>query len=102
MGAGNGKNFVLASPVCTAAVAIVLAPLLSFGIERIYNDWLSGNPSWKNLFGPRLNFMHRVFIVFVLCIAVQIAMSLQLNYKLGENFLDTSMKFKCTVFYIII
>lgn len=86
----------------SAAVAIIIAPLLSFGIEFIYDDWLSGYPNWRNIFGERLNFMHRVFVVFVICLAVQIGMSLKFNHKEGENLLNESIQLKRTVSYLIV
>ena len=86
----------------SAAVAIIIAPLLSFGVEFIYDDWLSGYPYWRNIFGERLNFMHRVFVVFVICLAVQIGMSLKLNHKEGENFLNESIQLKRTVSYLVV
>ncbi len=86
----------------SAAVAIIIAPLLSFGVEFIYDDWLSGYPNWRNIFGERLNFMHRVFVVFVICLAVQIGMSLKFNHKVGENLLNESIQLKRTVLYLIV
>jgi SSS family solute:Na+ symporter len=86
----------------SAAVAIIIAPLLSFGVEFIYDDWLSGYPNWRNIFGERLNFMHRVFVVFVICLAVQIGMSLKFNHKEGENLLNESIQLKRTVLYFIV
>ena len=86
----------------SAAVAIIIAPLLSFGVEFIYDDWLSGYSNWRNIFGERLNFMHRVFVVFVICLAVQIGMSLKFNHKEGENLLNESIQLKRTVFYLIV
>ena len=86
----------------SAAVAIIIAPLLSFGVEWIYDEWLSGYPYWRNTLGAKLNFMHRVFVVFVLCLAIQIGMSLQLNYNTGEKFLQESIQFKSAVLYLIV
>lgn len=86
----------------SAAVAIIIAPLLSFGIEFIYDDWLSGYPNWRNIFGERLNFMHRVFVVFVICLTVQIGMSLKFNHKEGESLLNESIQLKRTVSYLIV
>jgi SSS family solute:Na+ symporter len=86
----------------SAAVAIIIAPLLSFGVEFIYDDWLSGYSNWRNIFGERLNFMHRVFVVFVICLAVQIGMSLKFNHKEGENLLNESIQLKRTVSYLIV
>jgi SSS family solute:Na+ symporter len=86
----------------SAAVAIIIAPLLSFGVEWIYDEWVSGYPYWRNTFGARLNFMHRVFVVFVLCLAVQIGMSLQLNYISGEKYLQESIQLKRAVLYLIV
>lgn len=86
----------------SAAVAILIAPFLSLGVEWIYDDWLSGYSSWRNIFGVRLNFMHRVFIVFVFCLAVQIGMSLAINHKKEESLLDESIQFKRTVYYLMV
>ena len=61
----------------SAAVAILAAPILSLAIELMYNHWLSDFESWHSLFGTQLNFMHRVFVVFLLCVGLQVIMSLK-------------------------
>ena len=83
----------------SAAVVIIAAPLLSIGIEWMYDNWLSGFDLWKNMFGERLNFMHRVFIVFILCILIQWGMSVTIQKKESDYFLDESISIKKIVFF---
>ena len=60
-----------------SAVAVILAaPLLSFGLEWGYAEFHDSWPWLQATFGERLNFMHRVFIVFLMCLAVQVIMTL--------------------------
>jgi SSS family solute:Na+ symporter len=61
----------------SAAPAILAAPFLGLLIEAAYARWLASDPFWHSLFGARLNFMHRVFVVFLLCLALQTAMTLR-------------------------
>ena len=86
----------------SAAVAILAAPLLSIGIEWVYDDWLSQDPSWKNIFGERLNFMHRVFVVFILCICIQIAMTLKMQRENAKDFLEETIVSKRIIYYLLI
>jgi len=67
----------------SAAVAILMAPLLSFGLEWVYEVRLSSIPFFSENFGMQLNFLHRVFIVFLLCTAIQLVMSK--NYKAKDD-----------------
>jgi len=60
----------------SAVAVIVAAPLLSFGLEWAYAAVYEGWPWLQANFGSRLNFMHRVFIVFILCLMVQLIMTL--------------------------
>lgn len=60
----------------SAAPAILAAPLLGFLLEAVYARWLAPMPFWHDHFGAELNFMHRVFLVFLLCLALQAAITL--------------------------
>ncbi|MBM3178112.1 MAG: sodium/solute symporter [Bacteroidetes bacterium] len=60
----------------SATVAIMAAPILSVLVEILYAEWLSEFPPWRALFGLELNFLHRVFVVFVLCVGIQVLMTL--------------------------
>ena len=88
----------------SAAVAILAAPLLSIGLEWIYDGWLSGYPSIRSLFGVRLNFMHRVFVVFILCLSIQVFMSLRLGDPAGRDkaLLDDSVRLKRAVYFLLL
>ena len=77
----------------SAAVAILAAPLLSFLIEWIYDGWLFSIPFFSDHFGARLNFLHRVFVVFLLCILIQIVMSSRFKFS-GERILIEETVFK--------
>ena len=60
----------------SAVAAIVAAPVFSVLVEQGYAWLASTDPSWVGLFGAELNFLHRVFVVFLLCLALQVGMSL--------------------------
>ncbi|GAA4453006.1 hypothetical protein GCM10023189_17340 [Nibrella saemangeumensis] len=59
-----------------AVAAMVLAPLYGLLAEWIYNNGLSQIPAIAATFGETLNFMHRVFITFVLSSLTLIGLSL--------------------------
>lgn len=63
----------------SAAVAILAAPVLSFLLEWSYDNWLHSMPFFNDYFGLRLNFLHRVFIVFLLCVVIQVLMSVRIK-----------------------
>jgi len=63
----------------SAGVVILAAPVFSIGIEWLYDYWLTDIATWRDLFGIKLNFMHRVFVVFVLCVIIQVLISLWLR-----------------------
>jgi SSS family solute:Na+ symporter len=86
----------------SAAAAILAAPLLSVGVEWLYDGWLSGYSWWRSLFGERLNFMHRVFVVFLLCLALQIAMTLRLgsSWDRDAGLLGNSIGMKRLLFFL--
>jgi len=86
----------------SAAVAIVAAPFLSIGVEWLYDDWLSHYANWRNIFGIKLNFMHRVFVVFVICILIQIGMSVKMQQRQVVDFLQVEFEWKRIVFYFIL
>jgi SSS family solute:Na+ symporter len=60
----------------SAVAAIIAAPIMSFGIEWIYADFLAGIPWLHAHLGAKLNFLHRVFVVFVICVILQVCISL--------------------------
>lgn len=84
----------------SAAVAIVAAPFLSIGTEWLYDYWLSEYAFFRNNFGAHLNFMHRVFVVFVLCISIQILMSLVLKRQKAETLLQDSFDLNRVYYFI--
>ena len=86
----------------SATVAIIAAPFLSIGIEWLYDDHLSKYDYWKNIFGTRLNFMHRVFVVFIICTFIQVGMSLQMKRKHENDFLNESIALKKIIYYSLI
>ncbi|GAA4399424.1 hypothetical protein GCM10023187_11210 [Nibrella viscosa] len=59
-----------------AVAAMILAPLYGLLAEWIYNGALSQIPAVAATFGETLNFMHRVFITFVLSSLTLIGLSL--------------------------
>lgn len=60
----------------SAMVAILAAPVLSFMVEWGYQEWLSHIPAMQALMGQKLNFLHRVFVVFVACLTIQFLMTI--------------------------
>ncbi len=59
-----------------AVWAMALAPVFGIATELIYNLFLGHIPAVTELFGPVLNFMHRVFLTFILSITTLIVLSL--------------------------
>ena len=60
----------------SAVAAILAAPVFSVVVEQAYAWGAAENPAWAAMFGERLNFLHRVFVVFGLCILLQVLISL--------------------------
>jgi SSS family solute:Na+ symporter len=58
-----------------AIAALVAAPLFAFGFEAFYNAQLGTLPSVQALFGPKLNFMHRVLVTFLFSLGVHFLVS---------------------------
>ena len=85
----------------SAAVVILAAPILSLAIEWLYDSWLSGFEFWRTWFGTQLNFMHRVFVVFVICICIQVGMSLILRPKREQEFFAMPFDFKRLTYFLI-
>jgi len=77
------------------------APILSLAIEWLYDFWLSGFEFWRTWFGTQLNFMHRVFVVFVICICIQVGMSLGLRAKREQEFFENPFDFKRLTYFLI-
>jgi SSS family solute:Na+ symporter len=67
----------------SAVAAILAAPVFSVAVEQGYARWASMDPGWIAIFGEKLNFLHRVFVVFVLCILLQVLLSLWFGRKDG-------------------
>ncbi|RIV18478.1 sodium:solute symporter [Fibrisoma montanum] len=58
-----------------AVVAMAVAPFYGLLAEFLYNNFLSTNPSVAAVFGEKLNFMHRVFLTFLLTLTTLIVLS---------------------------
>jgi SSS family solute:Na+ symporter len=67
----------------SAVAAIVAAPVFSVLVEWMYGFYASRYPQLAEWFGMQLNFMHRVFVVFVLCLLLQVLMSLWYGRRTG-------------------
>jgi len=85
----------------SAAVVILAAPILSLAVEWLYDSWLSNFEFWRTWFGTQLNFMHRVFVVFVICICIQVGMSLGLRAKREQEFFENPIDFKRLTYFLI-
>lgn len=58
-----------------AVWAMLLAPVYGLLAEVLYNNVLAQSPAVVALFGPKLNFMHRVFLTFLLSSGTLLALS---------------------------
>lgn len=58
-----------------AVIAMAAAPVYGLLSEFIYNNFLGTNPAIAAVFGVNLNFMHRVFLTFVLSLTTLIVLS---------------------------
>jgi SSS family solute:Na+ symporter len=77
-----------------AIAALVAAPLFAFGFEAFYNAQLGTLPAVAALFGPKLNFMHRVFLTFLFSLGVHAGVSRLLpdrNAKISEDTLAPAL-----------
>jgi SSS family solute:Na+ symporter len=69
-----------------ALLSILSAPIFSLLIESAYNDYLTRYPLFVDLFGLKLNFLHRIFFASILSFLVFL---LFLKKKSEENNLLT-------------
>jgi solute:Na+ symporter, SSS family len=58
-----------------AVVAMAAAPLYGLLAEFVYNNTLGTDPAIAAVFGQKLNFMHRVFVTFLLSLATLVGLS---------------------------
>jgi solute:Na+ symporter, SSS family len=58
-----------------AMLTMLSAPFVAFGLEAIYNSYLAENEAIRQLFGLKLNFMHRVFLNLSLAVLIHIGLS---------------------------
>ncbi|GAB3641555.1 sodium:solute symporter family transporter [Spirosoma arcticum] len=58
-----------------AVIAMAAAPIYGLLTEFIYNNFLGTNSAIAAVFGVQLNFMHRVFLTFVLSLTTLIVLS---------------------------
>lgn len=49
-----------------AVISLILCPIYGFLADFVYNNYLNQIPFFIDLFGEKLNFLYRVFIIFVL------------------------------------
>jgi SSS family solute:Na+ symporter len=59
-----------------ALAAISVGVVLSYALPYLYDTYLGVDPSIANLFGRRLSFLHTVAVVTVICVLVQVIVSL--------------------------
>lgn len=86
----------------SAAPAILAAPVLGFLLEWAYAGWLSPDPFWRSLFGVELNFMHRVFAVFILCVILQVLVTLASDKRPAPNaFLSPGLRLRPLVWLVL-
>jgi SSS family solute:Na+ symporter len=72
-----------------AIATLVAAPLFAFGFEAFYNAQLGTLPAVQALFGPKLNFMHRVFLTFLFSLGVHAVVSRLLPDRNAKISADT-------------
>jgi SSS family solute:Na+ symporter len=58
-----------------AVIAMAAAPFYGLLTEFVYDNFIGTNPSVAAVFGEKLNFMHRVFLTFILTLATLIGLS---------------------------
>lgn len=58
-----------------AVTAMAMAPFYGLLAEFIYDNFLGTSPAVAAVFGQKLNFMHRVFLTFVLSLTTLVALS---------------------------
>ena len=58
-----------------AVFAMLLGPIYGLATEWIYDLFLTNNEAIRAVFGPKLNFMHRVAVTFVLSSATLVLLS---------------------------
>ncbi len=66
-----------------AVIVLACSPLLGFGCDFVYNNLLINVPGVADTFGPKLNFLYRVFLIFVLGSGLIVALSTYLNRRHG-------------------
>jgi solute:Na+ symporter, SSS family len=71
----------------SAVVVILLSPFIGLLLEHSYSIMANHYTNIASIFGTQLNFMHRVFISFIICMLIQISMSLR---KSKKPLMDTS------------
>lgn len=66
-----------------AVIVLVCSPLIGFGCDYVYNDLLVNVPGVTDMFGPTLNFLYRVFLIFVIGSGLIFGLSLFFNQRNG-------------------
>lgn len=59
----------------TAMITMLAAPVFAIIIEQFYNHFLGTHQGISDVFGVKLNFMHRVFLTTIFCACLQIFLS---------------------------
>ncbi len=66
-----------------AVIVLVCSPLIGFGCDYVYDNLLAQNAFIRDTFGEKLNFLYRVFLIFVLGSGLIAALSVYLNRRGG-------------------
>ncbi|MDV6237257.1 sodium/solute symporter [Leptospira ellisii] len=65
----------------SAAVTILLCPLISVFSPHVYEYWSGFSPGLISMFGTRFNYLHRVFAVSLICLTFHVVLSSLLGLK---------------------
>ncbi|NID10618.1 SLC5 family protein [Fibrivirga algicola] len=66
-----------------AVIVLVCSPLIGFGCDFLYDHILVNVPGVSDTFGPTLNFLYRVFLIFVIGSVLIFGLSLFFNKRNG-------------------
>lgn len=64
-----------------AVIVLVCSPLIGFGCDFVYNNWLAQSAFVRDTFGETLNFLYRVFLIFVIGSGLIAALSVYFNKR---------------------
>jgi SSS family solute:Na+ symporter len=67
-----------------AVIVLIASPFVGFFLDIVYNNFLGSYAFINELFGPNINFLHRIFMIFVFGSVLIVALSNYFNRKAGQ------------------